>query len=128
MVFVGKATEKYKKIYQIVLETQEKGLKDCRIGASTRQAYENTVVNFKKYGEDEYFTHGLGHGVGIDIHEAPSLSAGGIDTFQNGMVFTVEPGLYHIGWGGIRIEDLCVMVNDKCGVLSKTPKKLIEII
>lgn len=126
-VFVGKATEKYKKMYQIVLETQEKGIKDCQIGISDKQVFEKAVANFNKYGQDQYFTHGLGHGVGINIHEAPSLSAGGIDTFQNGMVFTVEPGLYHPGWGGIRIEDLCVMENGKTRILSKTLKQMIEI-
>jgi len=128
MVFVGKATEKYKKMYQIVLETQEKGLKDCRIGTGVKQIFDNCVENFKNYGEDQYFTHGLGHGVGIDIHELPNLAPFGEGKLENGMVFTVEPGLYHIGWGGIRIEDLCAMVNGKCVTLSKTPKNLIEII
>lgn len=127
MLFVGKATEKYKKLYQIVLKTQEKGLGDCKLGASPKQVYENAIANFKKYGEDPYFTHGLGHGVGIDIHELPNLSANGSGNFENGMVFTVEPGLYHQGFGGIRIEDLCVMENGKTKVLSKSPKNLIEL-
>ena len=127
MLFVGKATEKYKKLYQIVLETQEKGLSDCKPGVSPKIAYENAIANFKRYGEDPYFTHGLGHGVGIDIHELPNLSANGIGTFENGMVFTVEPGLYHKGFGGIRIEDLCVMENGKTKILSKSPKNLIEL-
>jgi Xaa-Pro aminopeptidase len=127
MVFVGKATEKYKKMYQIVLETQQLALADCKIGASPKLAFDNCVENFKKYGEDQYFTHGLGHGVGIDIHELPNLSPAGIGKFDNGMVFTVEPGLYHPGWGGIRIEDLCRMKNGKAEILSRTPKNLIEI-
>jgi Xaa-Pro aminopeptidase len=127
MVFIGKAPQKYVNLYKIVLETQEKALKDCQIGASPKLAFDNAVENFKKYREDQYFTHGLGHGVGIDIHELPNLSPAGVGSFENGMVFTVEPGLYHIGWGGIRIEDLCVMQNGKCVILSKTPKNLIEI-
>jgi len=127
MVFLGKATKKYRDLYNIVLETQQKALAECVIGAAPKTIYENCVANFAKYGQDQYFTHGLGHGVGIDIHEAPSLSALGTGTLQNGMVFTVEPGLYHLGWGGIRIEDLCVMRNNKLEILSKAPKDLIEI-
>ena len=127
MVFVGKAPQKYINMYNIVLEAQEKALRDCQIGASPKIAFDNCVENFKKHGEDRYFTHGLGHGVGIDIHELPNLSPAGTGTFENGMVFTVEPGLYHVGWGGIRIEDLCVIQNGKCAIISKTPKKLIEI-
>jgi Xaa-Pro aminopeptidase len=127
MVFVGKATEKYKKLYQIVLETQENGLKDCKIGASASQIFNNAVENLKNYGENKYFTHGLGHGVGINIHELPSLSPNSPDRLENGMVFTIEPGIYHPGWGGIRIEDLCLLQNNKCVILSKTPKNLIEI-
>jgi Xaa-Pro aminopeptidase len=69
----------------------------------------------------------MGHGVGIDIHELPSLSPNGSGNFENGMVFTVEPGLYHRGFGGIRIEDLCVMENGKAKIFCKTPKKLLEV-
>jgi len=69
----------------------------------------------------------LGHGVGINLHELPSLSPAGTGVFENNMVFTVEPGLYYPGWGGIRVEDLCLMKNGKAEVLSKTPKNLVEI-
>lgn len=127
MVFMGKATEKYKKLYQIVLETQENALKDCKIGVDVKIPFDNAVKNFKRYTEDQYFTHGLGHGVGINIHELPNLSPAGDDKFENGMVFTVEPGIYHLGWGGIRIEDLCSMEDGKIKILSKTPKDLIEL-
>ena len=126
-VFLGKATVKYKNMYNIVLETQEKSLQECKLGASPKQVFDNCVENFKKYGEDRFFTHGLGHGVGINIHELPNLSPAGTGGFENGMVFTVEPGLYHLGWGGIRVEDLCAIQNGKCVILSKTEKNLIEI-
>jgi len=126
-VFLGKAAAKYKNLYNIVLETQEKSLEECKPGASPKQVFDNCVENFKKYGEDRFFTHGLGHGVGIDIHELPNLSPAGTGGFENGMVFTVEPGLYHLGWGGIRVEDLCAIQNGKCAILSKTEKNLIEI-
>jgi Xaa-Pro aminopeptidase len=127
MVFVGKAPQKYINTYNIVLEIQKMALKDCKAGISPKQVYDNAVENFKKYGEDWYFTHGLGHGVGINIHELPNLNDAGIGFFENGMVFTVEPGLYHSGWGGIRIEDLCVIENGFAKTISKTPKNIIEI-
>ena len=129
MVFVGKASLKYRyrEIYRIVAETQEKALKDCLLGTPVKQIYDNCVSNFKKYGEERNFTHGLGHGVGIEIHEEPSLSPGGTGCLENGMVFTVEPGLYHMGWGGIRIEDLCAIIDGKTVRLSKSPKNLIEV-
>jgi len=127
MVFVGKAPTKYKNLYSLVLQTQQKAIAECKAGASPVQIFENAVNNFAAAGEDEFFTHGLGHGVGIDIHELPNLSPAGIGKFDNGMVFTVEPGLYHPGWGGIRIEDLCRMKNGKAEILSRTPKNLIEI-
>lgn len=127
MVFVGKAPQKYLEMYRIVLETQEKALDGCKPGVQVKRIYDESVDNFKKYGQEPYFTHGLGHGVGIEIHEEPSLSPGGTGNFENGMVFTVEPGLYHVGWGGIRIEDLCAMIDGKMARLSKVTKKLIEV-
>ncbi len=127
MVFLGKATEKYKNLYRIVLQTQQKSLEECRVSALPGQVFENAVQNFKTFEQDEFFTHGLGHGTGINIHELPNLSPKGEGSFENGMVFTVEPGLYHPGWGGIRIEDLCVLQSGKLEILSKTPKEFIEI-
>lgn len=127
MLFMGKATARYKKMYAMVLEVQEKALAECKLGASVAGVFNAAVERFKASGEDRFFTHGLGHGVGIDIHELPSLSAAGQGTFENGMVFTVEPGLYHSNFGGIRIEDLCLLENNRCKRLSKSPKHLIEI-
>jgi Xaa-Pro aminopeptidase len=126
-VFIGKAPEKYKNLYQIVLESQEKALAACKTGAPCRQCHLAAADNFEKYGQEQFFTTAVGHGVGIDIHELPYLSPYSKDSFQNGIVFAVEPGLYLVGWGGIRIEDLCAIQNGKCVILSKSPKKLIEI-
>ena len=127
MVFVGKATEKYKKLYQIVLETNRNAIDHCKPGVGAATLFDEAVKNFARYGEDQYFTHSLGHGVGIDIHELPNISPNSPDIIENGMVFSIEPGIYHLGWGGIRIEDLCVMQNGKCKILSKISKTLIEI-
>ena len=126
-VFLGKASAKYKERYNLVLQTQQKAIAQCHSGFSPNQAFENAVKNFANHGQDQFFTHGLGHGVGINLHELPSLSPAGTGVFENNMVFTVEPGLYYPGWGGIRVEDLCLMKNGKAEVLSKTPKNLVEI-
>ena len=125
-VFIGKAPERFKKLYSIVLETQEEAIKNAKVGYSVKKLYQDSVLNFKKHKEDKYFIHSLGHSVGVDIHEFPILGAGGCGKFENGMIFTIEPGLYHKNFGGIRIEDLCLM-NETCEVLSKFSKKLIEI-
>lgn len=126
-VFIGKATEKYKKIYQIVAGIQEAAINDCRPGMLINKSFKNCIARFKECDMDDNFTHGLGHGVGIEIHEEPSLSPGGQGKFENGMVFTIEPGLYFPGWGGIRIEDLCEINNGKLIILSRTKKQLLEI-
>lgn len=126
-VFVGRAPEKFKKLYRILLETQEMAIKECKEGMKVNALHSFAVSNLhKNNGLDKYFTHNLGHGVGIDIHESPIVSKDGKGLFKRGMVFTIEPGIYIKGWGGIRIEDLCLM-GDKCEVLSKSTKKLIEI-
>ena len=125
-VFIGKPTQRFKKLYSIVLETQKKAIKKCRVGYPVKRLYEDCGLNFKKYKEDKYFVHSLGHGVGIDIHEFPHIGINSKERFKNGMVFTIEPGLYHKNLGGIRIEDLCVM-DKNCEVLSKASKKLIEV-
>ncbi|MDI6591966.1 MAG: Xaa-Pro peptidase family protein [Patescibacteria group bacterium] len=125
-IYIGKANQKFKKLYNIVLETQKLAIKKCRAGYSIKKLYQEAVSNFKKYKEDKHFIHGLGHGVGIDAHEFPGIGINSKGRFENGMVFTIEPGLYHKNFGGIRIEDLC-LIDRGCKVLSKATKKLIEI-
>lgn len=125
-MFIGRAPERFKELYNIVLETQEKAIKNCRSGIPVKNLCEGAILNFKKYREDKYFTHCLGHGVGIDIHESPFICTKGTGKFEDGMVFAIEPGLYHKNFGGVRIEDLC-LIDEKCKVLNKATKELIEI-
>ncbi len=78
-------------------------------------------------GLGEQFRHGLGHGVGLDVHEAPSARPQSTDTLEAGMTITIEPGIYLPGIGGVRIEDLCVVTEDGCRVLTGFPKTLMTV-
>jgi len=80
----------------------------------------HNVIAETGYGEN--FGHGLGHGVGLQIHEAPGLGGASKDVLSDGMVFTIEPGIYIRGWGGIRIEDMVVLEDGRPRVLTKAPK------
>ncbi|SCZ82045.1 aminopeptidase P family protein [Acidaminobacter hydrogenoformans] len=126
-VVVGKASEKQKKLYNTVLEAQEKALNAIREGINGVDVDKiaRDVISSNGYGE--YFGHGLGHGVGLEIHEEPRLSPTGTKTLLENMVVTDEPGIYIPGFGGVRIEDLVVVKKDGCVVLSHSPKQLIEL-
>ena len=78
------------------------------------------VIAEPGYGEN--FGHGLGHGVGLLVHEAPRLTKTAKDELKDGMVVTIEPGIYIAGWGGVRIEDMVVIENGRARVLTKVPK------
>ena len=113
-------------LHALVLEAQEHAESSIRPGMTGREgdALARDVIASAGYGEA--FTHGLGHGIGLEVHEPPSLSRlRGEDALQPGMVFSVEPGVYLPGWGGVRIEDLVVLEEDGARVLCHSPKTLI---
>ena len=78
------------------------------------------MISEAGYGDE--FGHGLGHGVGLAVHEHPMVVPNSGDVIEDGMVFTVEPGIYISGWGGVRIEDMVVMENGRARVLTVSPK------
>lgn len=124
IVFLGKADSKTRNIYNTVLTAQEKALKlKTRSAKKIDKMARDTII---KAGFPS-IPHGVGHGVGISIHEDPRLNPKSEDRLKTGMVFTIEPGIYIKGWGGIRIEDLVVYEEKGIEVLSKTNKKLIEL-
>jgi Xaa-Pro aminopeptidase len=119
---VGKTDGQFDKIYDIVLTAQETAEAFIRAGMSGEEAHltAHNVIAEAGYGEN--FGHGLGHGVGLQVHEAPHVGKTSKDVLADGMVFTVEPGIYVSGWGGVRIEDMVVMENGRLRVLSHAPK------
>ena len=80
----------------------------------------HNVITEAGYGEN--FGHGLGHGVGLQVHEAPSVARAAKNELLDGMIITVEPGIYIPGWGGVRIEDQCVIEDGKVRAMSHAPK------
>lgn len=127
-VCIGKADEKQKKIYNTVLEAQLAALEACKIGAKCLDIDKaaRDVITAAGYGE--YFGHGLGHGVGLLIHEAPRLSRfAGNAVLSEGHVVTVEPGIYIEGCYGVRIEDMIAVHDGICENITLAPKNLIEL-
>ena len=114
----------FEEIYEIVRTAQRAALDAVRPGALARDvdAVARTIIKDGGYGE--YFGHGLGHGVGIEIHEGPRVNFRTDDVLSPGMVVTVEPGIYLPGKGGVRIEDLVVVTESGCDVLTTSPKEL----
>ncbi len=121
-IFLGEPSEKFSEIYNVVLDAQQAALEQVAAGVTCAQLDKIARDVVQGAGFGEYFTHGLGHGVGLEVHEAPRVSARSDQVLAAGMVITVEPGIYIEGWGGVRIEDLVVVTAGGCETLSNTPK------
>jgi Xaa-Pro aminopeptidase len=118
-----------REVYDRVLEAQLAGLSRVAPGTLVREVDAAARTILAQAGLGEYFSHGTGHGVGLQIHEAPSLSPRSPEKLelQAGNVVTVEPGVYIPELGGVRIEDLVLVTNDGCEVLSHSPKELLTV-
>lgn len=126
-VCVGRAAETARRTYQAVLEAQLAGIAAVRPGAEAQQVDSAARKVLRRYKLDQYFTHSLGHGVGIEIHEAPRLAKGQTQKLEAGMVITIEPGVYVPGEGGVRIEDTVLVTANGCEVLTPTSKELLVL-
>lgn len=127
-ICIGKSSERQREIYNIVLEAQLAGVQAVKSGCTGREIDSRARTIIENAGYGEYFGHGLGHGVGLAIHEEPRLSPANADgVLSDSMTVTVEPGIYIPGWGGIRIEDTVVVAANKAEVLTASSKQLIEL-
>ncbi len=126
-VVIGRADERQREIYSVVLRAQEKALEGIYegIGCAEADALARRVIEDAGYGGN--FGHALGHSVGIEIHERPNFSPRSKDKLENGNVMSVEPGIYIDGFGGVRIEDLIAVRDREIINFSHSPKQLIEL-
>jgi Xaa-Pro aminopeptidase len=124
MVVIGKISPKLRKLYGVVLKAQLAGIQAIRPGATCESVDRAARSVIEKAGYGKQFGHGLGHGVGLEIHEAPRLAKGQSAILKPGMIVTVEPGVYLPDWGGIRIEDDVLITRSGHEVLTSVPKQL----
>ncbi len=123
----------FDELYAVVLAAQDAAIATIRPGVKAKDvdaAARKVIANYKFKGGKhpdiklgDYFTHGLGHGIGLEIHEAPKIRANSEDVLEAGMVVTIEPGIYLPGWGGIRIEDDILVTHDSCKLLTSLSRE-----
>jgi len=118
---------KLEEVYGVVLRAQAAALSAVRPGAVAKDVDAEARAVIARAGFGDFFGHGLGHGIGLEVHEAPSLRPTSEAVLQAGNVVTVEPGVYLPGWGGVRIEDDVLVTPDGCEVLTRVPKDLASI-
>ncbi len=126
LVVTGKISPKLRKIYGVVLKAQLAGIAAIRPGVTCEAVDQAARGVIAKAGFGKQFGHGLGHGTGLEIHEAPRLAQNQSTVLAPGMIVTVEPGIYFPGWGGVRIEDDVLVTRDSHEVLTSVPKELDE--
>ncbi|MCK5563581.1 aminopeptidase P family protein, partial [Candidatus Bathyarchaeota archaeon] len=121
---VGEPSQKQAKIYETVREAQQKAFESLREGVKTKDAdvVAREIIRHAGYGK--YFVHSLGHGIGLDVHELPTLTSEGKDLLKAGNVVTDEPGIYIVGFGGVRIEDTVLIHKEKAERLTKAAYNL----
>lgn len=121
----GRPSDQQTKMHQAVYEAHNRALEASKPGVKTRRLDTAAREVLEKAGFGKFFLHGLGHGVGLEIHEPPRLSPRGSGVLEEGMVFTIEPGVYIEGVGGVRLESLVYLAGTGPEVLSGMPKELI---
>jgi len=128
VVFIRKIPPRFRRMYQHVLAAQAAGIAAIRPGVPFNKVDARARGVLKKHGMHKACSHGLGHGIGLDIHEAPRRSTKANGVLKPGMVVTVEPGVYFPGQGGVRIEDDVLVTEEGCRVLTGLPKVLEEMV
>jgi Xaa-Pro aminopeptidase len=123
----GSTPEDARHAYESVKEAQEAAIAAVRPGISVTEVDEAARAVLREAGLGRYFTHSTGHGVGLEIHEAPRVAAGQKETLRPGMVITIEPGVYFPGKWGVRIEDMVVVSKTGGEVLTPTSKDFVAV-
>ena len=126
-VVIGTASAEHRGVYDIVRVANERGATGVRAGMSGRDADALARDYIERAGYGPLFGHSLGHGIGLEVHEAPRLARTAEGVLAEGAVVTIEPGVYRPGWGGVRIEDDVVLGADGPRILTQFPRELIEL-
>lgn len=126
-IVVGHASDKQREIYELVRLSQELSTKTVKAGVDGKVPHLTAREVIEKSGTEGVFEYGVGHGVGLDIHEDPFMSARCELTLEAGNVITIEPGIYIPGWGGVRIEDTVVVKDGGYEIITMSPKELIVV-
>ena len=128
LLVTGKISTKLRQVYGVVLKAQRQAISKIRPGVTLEKVDQAARHVIARAGYDRYFRHGLGHGIGLEIHEAPRLAPGQKEPLQAGMIVTVEPGIYLPAWGGIRIEDDVLVTRSGHEVLTSAGRELDDCI
>lgn len=128
VLFIRRIPPRFRRMYESVLAAQEAAIRAIRPGVPMQEVDAAARQTLKRAGMDRYFTHGLGHGIGLDIHESPRMARKIADPLHPGMVVTVEPGVYYPGLGGVRIEDDVLVTAEGARLLSHLPKDLDSMV
>lgn len=120
----GTPTQKQREVFAVVKAAHDRAIEKIKPGLSTKKADAAARDYIARKGFGEHFGHGTGHGVGLSVHEEPRLSPLSDETLEEGMVVTVEPGIYLPGWGGVRLEDMVLVTRGGCEVLTSLEKTL----
>ncbi|GAA0380304.1 aminopeptidase P family protein [Bacillus horti] len=125
---IGPWQEEALNIYETVLRAEKAAIAQAKVGMTFEEldSIARTIISEADFGE--YFVHRLGHGLGTDVHEYPSISKGNTDKIQEGMVFTIEPGIYVPEFGGVRIEDAVYMTSEGAVALTSFPKESKDVL
>jgi Xaa-Pro aminopeptidase len=126
-VYVGRPSAEARGVYQAVQQAQQAAVGAVKPGLGVGEVDRAARKSLQRSGLAKYFTHSTGHGVGLEIHEAPRVAAGQTEILEPGMVITIEPGVYVPGKWGVRIEDMVVVTERGCEVLTPTSKELVTI-
>ena len=121
---IGRPSPRQREIHELVLQAQAAAIRHVKPGVSCKSVDAEAREIIRQAGHGKHFGHGTGHGIGLMVHEGPSVSPLSKDDVKQDMVFTVEPGVYVPGWGGVRIEDMVLVTEKGSRALTKLPREL----